>query len=39
MAKKTSGASKTGNSTDKIEVDRALILPPWLYISTVSLFL
>ena len=31
MAKKTSGASKTGNSTDKIEVDRALILPPSLH--------
>ena len=31
MAKKTSGASKIGNSTDKLEVDRTLILPPSLH--------
>ena len=30
-AKKASGASKIGNSTDKLEVDRALILPPSLH--------
>ena len=31
MAKKTNGAYKIGSSTDKLEVDRALILPPSLH--------
>ena len=34
--KKTSGASKIGNSTDKLEADRALILPPSLHQCSVS---
>lgn len=31
MAKKTNGAYKIGSSTDKLEVDRALILTPSLH--------